>query len=108
MIPNLAITFLHSINRLPWGESIAVRLELIVALEKKISLAIFDKHTNQQVLRSHDIEGKLSSLDWFDRVFWQVTLDGAPATEKKFARLEQEKCGLAIDAKNCTLVLERH
>lgn len=105
MVSNLAINFMHSLNHIPWSESIAVRLELTVTTESEISLAIFDRHTNYLVLRTHDIEGKLSSLDWFDRIFWKVTIDGAPATEQAFSALEEDKCDLGIDARNCTLVL---
>jgi hypothetical protein len=81
----------------------SIRIEVTRTTDDRFEFAYYFLPTNNMVLRRSDSEEAGSVLDWFDPVFWGVTVDGGPATEAVLAKLSTTRHAFRVDADSRTV-----
>ncbi|MCH5489580.1 DUF5677 domain-containing protein [Pseudomonas syringae] len=85
------------------GETLAIhddgsiRIEVTRESESAVTVVFVDVTSAQPVLRQQESEDKGRSLEWFDPFFWQVTINGAPATKTTFEELQESPYAFRVD-----------
>ena len=67
--------------------------------DSRVEIVYHDQQTNDEVLRMHgQVNGSSSELISFDKVYWNVSVNGRPATETDLQDLPRKiGMSLAID-----------
>jgi hypothetical protein len=90
-------------EKLKVGETIvlpeqgAIRIEVTRESETALSVIFVDIDSGAQVLRRRESEDEGQSLEWFDPLFWKLTINGKPATRPAFDELEKSPFAFRID-----------
>jgi|JI8StandDraft_1071087.scaffolds.fasta_scaffold1048590_1 hypothetical protein len=67
-----------------------------------VELVYYDQPTNDETLKFHArVDGKSSALVSFDKVYWNVEVNGRPATEADMQDVTRKSgLSIAVDAAN--------
>lgn len=91
----------HTISEFNVGETRSIfdnggaRLEVTRDSDTSMSIVVFD--SDVPVLRRRESEDAGASLEWFDPLYWNVTIDGLPAKEKLLTKLESSPFAFRVD-----------
>lgn len=80
------------------------RLEVTRDSDTSMNIIVFASET--PVLRRRESEDEGASLEWFDPLYWSVTIDELPATEKLFTKLESTPYAFRVDIETRTLLFK--
>lgn len=99
----------EEIETFPIGEvrtffqSDVIRIEAVRVSDTAVSLSYYFVPTNEAVLRRTMDDANANSLDWYDRSFWTIAVDGGPATDTMLAGICEKRMAFKIDHENRTI-----
>ncbi|MFP1813909.1 DUF5677 domain-containing protein [Lonsdalea quercina] len=79
-----------------------VRIDVVRELEDYFIVKYILSSSNELVLQKNESE-EGSTLEWFDPVFWNITINGEPATEKIISEIENGNFAYRVDLDERTL-----
>ena len=103
---------LEASDALPVGKSIdlVTTTDVRVAITRTSSSSwdslYYFNRTNEVVLERSDAENEGASLKWFDPVFWNVVVNGSPATEGMLAELDGKRWAFKVDTDTRTVKIK--
>jgi hypothetical protein len=93
----------ESAQQLEVGETIvfpdqgAIRIEATRESETTLSIVFIDIGSGEQVLRRRESEDEGQSLEWFDPLFWRLTINDKPATNAVFEKMQELPFAFRVD-----------